>query len=1177
MRDKVHLSKKEAAAICEQLKSASGKVTYNRLTQIVALSDDTGNVPLKTVLDTLYPELPQDKALSSFRQFRHNLADIANAEKIQFSLEVDTNKHKDTKDRLCRFEGEDKSIAIINAYSEQETAGTIRSAQELKRISDKLPLKYFISYAHKDEKSVEKLMELLLPRLGLSGDFTFTPWRDTAILPGEEWKEEIQRALKDCHFGLLFVSPHFFNSSYITKEELCRFIRTKNSKSKNLKYPVFVGLTDVFFHESVDLKGVEKRQIFLNEKRKFFNELTSDKLKNEFATSLCGKIFEIAKKNFTKNKDAVSPPQKKEADIEKDFSSCARDEQSYQKNWKEDILEYGIICDSGIVPPDVIQGKMEKLQPESDEHRLEALTQLELWAKDINGSPYCALLGDIGIGKTTTSRFFVQRLQEEYQNTKEGIIPVYLDLRHLGESIKKKPVLEDIINHIIAASWKGGTDAAKPSVEMIFSLVQKQRGLVVFDGLDEVLVHLSPAEGQNFFHELLKILPQNMIHKSRDGGKKTGRILFTCRTHYFRSLREQKNYFTGQERDNIKESDFTVFELLPFDESQIKQYIELTVPEKNADTIVQMLKSVHNLSEIASRPYTLSLIAKELDVIEQWQKEGKKVSAVSLYRHFARSWLERDAGKHQIALNDKIILMEYLAGELWRSSSRTWSADTLERWLIRFMSERREFSVQYDLIHQKELFKEDLRTATFVVRENEDTFRFAHTSLLEFFLASYIYRALDEGNPERLNIPRISRETYDFLGQLITESESKKNIMDSIVKVRKGYIPMVSELLFDYCLYANDHNYPSPLLAGFQLPGVDFSDRKFIYTGKAKLNVTGINLAGANLRRSVWHNVMLEKGGFTRAKMTQAEFIDSRLVDADFTGADLTAVVFRKCNLTRSVFTDSEIYKTLFLYTDTENSKDFPAFIREQGLIVGSTAGRDADISKKELQNLIGLNTSIESCVYSPDGSRIITGGLGGTVQVWDAYSGDLLLSVKTESRWVKSCVYSPDGSRIITGGLGGTVQVWDASSGDLLLSVKTESRWVKSCGYSPDGSRIITGGLGGTVQVWNASSGDLLLSVKTESSRVESCVYSPDGSRIITGGDGGTVQVWDASSGKESLYRYYPLSEERWFVLNTKEDTIQSCGSEAWRVLRWNTVNTKTGEHYILPAEYFGALPVKI
>ena len=104
-------------------------------------------------------------------------------------------------------------------------------------------------------------------------------------------------------------------------------------------------------------------------------------------------------------------------------------------------------------------------------------------------------------------------------------------------------------------------------------------------------------------------------------------------------------------------------------------------------------------------------------------------------------------GKHQLTPDHKQQLMEHLAAALWRSGKRSWSVGDLEQWLIDFLEANRWLAAHYDG-KDRELLKEDLRTATFLVREGEGDFRFAHTSLQEFFLAAWLHRALVEGRLE---------------------------------------------------------------------------------------------------------------------------------------------------------------------------------------------------------------------------------------------------------------------------------------------------------------------------------------------------------------------------------------------------------------------------------------------
>ena len=69
----------------------------------------------------------------------------------------------------------------------------------------------------------------------------------------------------------------------------------------------------------------------------------------------------------------------------------------------------------------------------------------------------------------------------------------------------------------------------------------------------------------------------------------------------------------------------------------------------------------------------------------------------------------------------------------------------------------------------------NLRTATFLVREDDDAgrtlgFRFAHTSMQEYFLSSYLFDALAENRPVRWNLQNVSDETWSFFAQHLDEA-----------------------------------------------------------------------------------------------------------------------------------------------------------------------------------------------------------------------------------------------------------------------------------------------------------------------------------------------------------------------------------------------------------------------
>lgn len=164
-------------------------------------------------------------------------------------------------------------------------------------------VRYFLSYAQNDGKIPGKLLVELDKQLSACKDFEFRRWQDTDILPGEKWHEEIQKAMRECDFGLLLVSPAFLGSKYISEHELPLFVSGD-------KQCVPVGLSRIDF-KNHDTKGLEESQIFLHatpkgRTRKYFEECTGSTA-SAFAHSLFGRITARLNKLFT-DPPAPLPP-----------------------------------------------------------------------------------------------------------------------------------------------------------------------------------------------------------------------------------------------------------------------------------------------------------------------------------------------------------------------------------------------------------------------------------------------------------------------------------------------------------------------------------------------------------------------------------------------------------------------------------------------------------------------------------------------------------------------------------------------------------------------------------------------------------------------------------------------------------------------------------------------------
>jgi TIR domain len=122
----------------------------------------------------------------------------------------------------------------------------------------------FLSWCRQDVAAKAALLDQLHLD-GLAG-VRIAWWEDSHLLIGEDWRRQILGRLDGCDYGLLLLSPGFFGSRFILREELPRLLGPGVDKV----LPVMV--KRVPMDGSRDLHGVAARQVFTGAGGRCFTE-----------------------------------------------------------------------------------------------------------------------------------------------------------------------------------------------------------------------------------------------------------------------------------------------------------------------------------------------------------------------------------------------------------------------------------------------------------------------------------------------------------------------------------------------------------------------------------------------------------------------------------------------------------------------------------------------------------------------------------------------------------------------------------------------------------------------------------------------------------------------------------------------------------------------------------------
>jgi tetratricopeptide (TPR) repeat protein len=184
----------------------------------------------------------------------------------------------------------------------------------------------------------------------------------------------------------------------------------------------------------------------------------------------------------------------------------------------------------------------------------------------------------------------------------------------------------------------------------------------------------------------------------------------------------------------------------------------------------------------------------------------------------------------------------------------------------------------------------------------------------------------------------------------------------------------------------------------------------------------------------------------------------------------------------------------------------------------------------QEVLSLKDPTALVQSVCFSPDGRRLASASgvwdqqkqqwTSGEVKVWEARTGQEVFSLYGHPGGFSSVCFSPDGRRLASasGRPNNTVKVWEAQTGQEQLSLRGHTDRILSVCFSPDGLRLASASLDHTVKVWDAQTGQEVLTLRSHTNEVTSVCFSPDGRRLASASRDGTVKLWDAQTGQETL-----------------------------------------------------------
>ncbi len=179
------------------------------------------------------------------------------------------------------------------------------------------------------------------------------------------------------------------------------------------------------------------------------------------------------------------------------------------------------------------------------------------------------------------------------------------------------------------------------------------------------------------------------------------------------------------------------------------------------------------------------------------------------------------------------------------------------------------------------------------------------------------------------------------------------------------------------------------------------------------------------------------------------------------------------------------------------------------------------DTETGEPQQVINLDSgiTIDYLINWSADSRYIAFQQTGPFTIWDIANEEVYFSWPNDIE-TPAFTWSPDGDLLATSTLDGSINLWDASTGELMRTIEDDLSFVSELTWGPNSRWLAAhnSGLGvnnGKLQVWDITTGDLVTEfpdviIAGVGFYTNAMAWSPDGSRLAANSDNGRVYIWD-------------------------------------------------------------------
>ncbi|KAG9324010.1 hypothetical protein KVV02_003489 [Mortierella alpina] len=653
------------------------------------------------------------------------------------------------------------------------------------------------------------------------------------------------------------------------------------------------------------------------------------------------------------------------------------------------------------------------------------------------------LLGESGIGKSTFNMRLELQLWSEYKKH-TGRIPLFINL----------PAIDRPEQDLIAKQLRK-LQFEEPQIREL----KRRKFVLICDGYDES-------------QQMHNLYTSNLLDKKEEW---QAQMVISCRSEYAGT--DYKHRFQPGDRNQPSTlGQLQEAVVMPFDWVQIKKYIksfvELEKPLWSAENYIRELENFSSLRDLVKNPFLLKLSLDVLPrLVEHEQKDltDAKVTRVALYDQFVEQWLEREKKRlveKEMSVQERKAFQSLSDGGFALhgiSFLKRLAADVYDKQggnpVIEYSRTDDEGSWKHKYFGQEDNIQ--LLREACPLTKSGNQYRFIHRSILEYALARAVFEPRNGGIGVEKTEPAIStlkrRGSVDSAYSFLIEGA----LQDSADPIEQGPDPD-SPLARRY--YVDEPSILQFLDERLQKEP-DFRKQLLAYIDASKSQKT-LRIAAANAI-----TILVRSG---------EQFNSADLQDIRIPGANLSLGMFDSAQLQ-----NADLRK-----------------VKLSSVWLGGANLSGARMSGVEFGELPYLqeDAAVSRCIYSPDGTILMTILESGSANVYSALTWERKWSLDRTGKIDTRISFSPN-SMVIAG----FISLPSPQEREL------EATWQLACESDAY-----------AVHLWETETGSCR-TLRGHTARITGVAYSPRGDVVASCSDDDTIRLWNTLTSACNCSLYIP------------------------------------------------------